>query len=78
MRRKYIDERFGQYLAGFHMDGSVAHTNNDECAIRGTEATLKFVCERDETLLDFIHRMAEAFSEADDKAFTEFYYGKRS
>lgn len=83
MRRKYIDERLGEYLRDWTLpqtpggrtldltDGGSFHLESDA-------PTVAAIAERDEKLLDLIHRMATAFDAAAPEAFSAFWYAKEA
>ena len=82
MRRKYIDERFGNYLPRFYTDGSMGFYEGREARgpeqVKGDEGMLSAIYQRDDALLDFIFNMCQAFSEAAPEAFAAFYYRSES
>lgn len=80
MKRKYIDERFGEYMSHWSIpktpgNATLDLTNSAEFQLESAPSTVGDIAARDERLLDMIHRMATAFSEADHAAFVAFWYG---
>lgn len=81
MKRKYLEERFGDYMIfGQSPDGSLVDVesyggSNSTVARVSKEDAETLVRERDE-IIDFMYDLCVAFKKVDEDAFLDFYYNR--